>query len=62
MAKYVPGDYVKAEFKNDENGESEWMWVKVESSRFTSAHVWLFGQQGGTLQRLQTTESSGICI
>jgi hypothetical protein len=25
-----PGDYIKAAFKNDASGESEWMWVKVE--------------------------------
>ena len=31
MAKYQPGDYVKAEFKDDGTGESEWMWVQVGS-------------------------------
>ncbi len=31
MAKYQPGDYVKAEFKNVDTGESEWMWVVVDS-------------------------------
>jgi hypothetical protein len=31
VAKYEPGDYVKAEFKDDKTGESEWMWVKVDS-------------------------------
>jgi hypothetical protein len=31
MANYQPGDYIKAEFKNDETGESEWMWVRVDS-------------------------------
>jgi hypothetical protein len=31
MATYEPGDFVKAEFKDDETGESEWMWVRVES-------------------------------
>ena len=25
-----PGDYIKAAFKNETSGESEWMWVKVE--------------------------------
>ena len=29
---YEPGDYIKAEFKDDETGESEWMWVRVESA------------------------------
>jgi uncharacterized protein YegJ (DUF2314 family) len=24
------GDYVKAEFKDERTGESEWMWVKVD--------------------------------
>ena len=31
MAKYQPGDYVKAEFKDEDTGESEWMWVVVDS-------------------------------
>lgn len=31
MATFEPGDYVKAEFR-DERGESEWMWVRVESA------------------------------
>jgi len=31
MAKYQPGDYVKAEFKDEETGKSEWMWVVVDS-------------------------------
>lgn len=31
MAKYEPGDYVKVEFRDNENRESEWMWVHVDS-------------------------------
>jgi hypothetical protein len=31
MAKYQPGDYVKAEFKDEATGESERMWVVVDS-------------------------------
>jgi len=31
MAKFQPGDYVKAEFKDEGTGESEWMWVVVDS-------------------------------
>jgi hypothetical protein len=31
VAKFHPGDYVKAEFKDDVTGESEWMWVLVDS-------------------------------
>lgn len=31
MAKYSAGDYVKVEFRNDATGESEWMWVQVDS-------------------------------
>lgn len=27
-----PGDYIKAEFRNEGGGESEWMWVKVEQA------------------------------
>jgi len=29
---YAPGDYIKAEFRDDRSGEVEWMWVRVESS------------------------------
>jgi len=32
MPKYQPGDFIKAEFKDEKTGENEWMWVKVESS------------------------------
>ena len=31
MAKYQPGDYVKAEFQDEATGEGEWMWVVVNS-------------------------------
>jgi len=30
MGMYQAGDYVKAEFKDEATGESEWMWVKVD--------------------------------
>lgn len=30
MSRYEPGDYVKAVFADEESGESEWMWVKVQ--------------------------------
>ncbi len=32
MGKYVKGDYIKAEFTDDEKHESEWMWVLVDDS------------------------------
>jgi len=32
MARYEPGDYVKVEFLDERSGQSEWMWVKVESA------------------------------
>lgn len=32
MSIYQPGDHVKVEFADDSSGESEWMWVQVESS------------------------------
>jgi uncharacterized protein YegJ (DUF2314 family) len=32
MGMYVKGDFVKAEFQDDASGESEWMWVMVDSS------------------------------
>jgi hypothetical protein len=31
MAIYNRGDYIKAEFRNDQTGESEWMWVRIDS-------------------------------
>ena len=31
MAMYNRGDYIKAEFRNDQTGESEWMWVRIVS-------------------------------
>jgi uncharacterized protein YegJ (DUF2314 family) len=30
LMAYRPGDHVKVEFKNDNSGESEWMWVVVD--------------------------------
>jgi hypothetical protein len=32
VPQYHAGDYVKVEFVDDSTGESEWMWVLVESS------------------------------
>jgi len=32
MPRFQPGDYVKAEFRVEASGESEWMWVVVDSS------------------------------
>jgi hypothetical protein len=29
---YATGDYIKAEFRDEQSGESEWMWVKVQSA------------------------------
>jgi len=31
MASFRPGDYVKAEFEDEATGESERMWVQVDS-------------------------------
>jgi len=31
MPRFQPGDFVKAEFKDEASGESERMWVQVES-------------------------------
>jgi hypothetical protein len=31
MPRFQPGDYAKAEFKDEGTGESEWMWVVVNS-------------------------------
>jgi hypothetical protein len=31
MARYEAGDYIKVEFKDERSGESEWMWVLVDS-------------------------------
>ena len=30
VARYAKGDYVKAEFRDEQTGESEWMWVQVD--------------------------------
>jgi hypothetical protein len=32
MAIDNQGDYIKAEFRDDRTGESEWMWVRIDSS------------------------------
>jgi len=32
MGIYQRGDYVKVEFRDEETGESEWMWVRVKES------------------------------
>jgi hypothetical protein len=31
MPKFQPCDYVKAEFKDEATGESEWIWVQVDA-------------------------------
>jgi len=31
MPRFQPGDFVKAEFKDEASGESERMWVQVDS-------------------------------
>jgi uncharacterized protein YegJ (DUF2314 family) len=31
MPRFQPGDYVKPEFMGEDPGESEWMWVVVDS-------------------------------
>lgn len=31
MIVYAAGDYIKAEFRNEEAGESEWMWVRIHN-------------------------------
>ena len=28
---YAPDDYIKVEFRDEQSGESEWMWVRVQS-------------------------------
>lgn len=28
---YAPGDYLKVELRDEQTGEAEWMWVRVES-------------------------------
>lgn len=32
MARFEPGDYVAAEFRDECGGESGWMWVRVEGA------------------------------
>ena len=31
MDSFLPGDFVKVDFADADSGESEWMWVCVES-------------------------------
>ena len=31
MPKYETGDYIKAEFRDEQTSESEWMWLCVDS-------------------------------
>lgn len=38
---YARGDYLKVEFRDEKSGESEWMWVLVESDDPT--HRMVFG-------------------
>jgi uncharacterized protein YegJ (DUF2314 family) len=42
MPRFQPGDYVKAEFKDEATGESERMWVVVDS--FDDQEGVLFGR------------------
>jgi hypothetical protein len=30
MSAYAAGDYLKVEFRDEQSGESEWMWVRVQ--------------------------------
>ena len=39
MSKYEKGDHVKIEVQNEGSGESEWMWLLVESSDDSEALV-----------------------
>lgn len=32
MPGYAPGDFVKVEFRDEQSGEAEWMWVRVEAA------------------------------
>ena len=32
MGIYRPGDYIKVEFRHEQTGESEWMWVRVKDA------------------------------
>jgi hypothetical protein len=31
MPEYEPGDHAKFEMKDEQSGESEWMWLKVDT-------------------------------
>jgi hypothetical protein len=43
VSKYEKGDHVKIEVRNEGSGESEWMWLLVESSDDSEELV--FGRQ-----------------
>jgi hypothetical protein len=32
VSQYGLGDYIKADFKDERTGESEWMWVRIKGS------------------------------
>ena len=42
MSKYQKGDHVKFEVKDEQSGESEWMWLLVENS--DDDHQVVFGR------------------
>jgi len=42
MSTYEPGDHVKVEFTDAESGESEWMWLQVDS--IDDEHRLVFGK------------------
>ena len=40
---YALGDYLKVEFRDEQSGESEWMWVRVQVQSDDPARRVVFG-------------------
>jgi hypothetical protein len=53
---YFQGDYVKAEFRDEKTGESEWMWVKVASCDDQNRIVF------GTLDNLPVVHAAELSL
>jgi hypothetical protein len=56
MPKYAAGDYIKVEFKNEDEPVGEWMWVRVDSCDDARRIVF------GTLDNEPVMDSGGKCI
>lgn len=56
-AMYATGDYIKAEFRDEQYGDSEWMWVKAQK-RLPQQH---FSENGSDLITAAVNVAEGGC-